>query len=289
MKLVYLAHAIDQAAKASSHWTSTVTEELAVQPEVALYRPSQAWAIRGAPRVDPRIERVNRAALENCDALVAIVERGVPTIGTAREIEFFAAAGKPWAVLTDVTNSFSLADAPLNVPNTVDGLSKVIDWLETLPIGVVGRTRQPIRFAKASGLDGRMPTRAHDGDAGFDLYVAEKTFIPYGSFKDVPCGVRVALPDGVWGRIVGRSSTLRKRSLLVAEGILDSGYRGPLFAGVWNQGQEGTTVDVGERIAQLILAPNISPSYHPEWASATQFAAIPHDGRGDAGFGSSGA
>lgn len=96
------------------------------------------------------------------------------------------------------------------------------------------------------------PSKAYPGDAGYDLYVAERTVVPYGSFKDIPLGISVELPFGVWAMLTGRSSTIRTRRLLVVQGILDNGFRGPLFAAVQNMDEQAVTVERGERIAQLI-------------------------------------
>jgi dUTP pyrophosphatase len=144
----------------------------------------------------------------------------------------------------------------------------------------------PIAFLVEDG--GTLPTRANNGDAGFDLYTSEDTLVPAGEFVDVPCGVRVAFPPGMWGRIAGRSSTLRKRGLLVAEGIIDTGYRGPLYAGVRNLEDEDKWVRKGERIAQLIPHDNVATNHHAVEIDRGLFARIPGDGRGEAGFGSSG-
>lgn len=142
---------------------------------------------------------------------------------------------------------------------------------DTVPVGVV-------LFQDTA----QVPIRHYHGDAGADLYTSQEVAIPPGEFRDVPTGLRLGLPPGHWARITGRSSTLRKRGLLVAEGVIDNGYTGPIYAGCWNLTDQPVTVAVGERVAQLILFP-IVPAEYDEVAEITSA-----DGRSDNGFGSSG-
>lgn len=128
-----------------------------------------------------------------------------------------------------------------------------------------------------------MPMRAHEDDAGLDMYVSERVVIKPGEFVDVPSGICVQLPRGTWGLIQGRSSTLRKRSLLVNPGVIDVGYRGPLFSGVWNLGRETQILEVGERVAQLIVIANIT-----EMVRVREVDELDESERGANGFGSSG-
>jgi dUTP pyrophosphatase len=128
----------------------------------------------------------------------------------------------------------------------------------------------------------REPTRAHPDDAGFDLYVAQNVYVQPGEFVDVRSGVAVQLPPGYWGMLTGRSSTLRKRGLLVNPGIIDNGYRGELFAGVWNLGQTTVRVHEGERLAQLIPIMGTD-----EWAMQ-RVDQLDQAERGTQGFGSTG-
>lgn len=128
-----------------------------------------------------------------------------------------------------------------------------------------------------------MPTRAHADDAGLDLYVSESRTIGPGEFVDLPTAIAVQLPPGTWGLLTGRSSTLRKRGLLVNQGIIDPGYRGELFAGVWNLGAQPVTVEPGERLAQLIVMPNIT-----EATRVVSAELLDEHERGIRGFGSSG-
>jgi dUTP pyrophosphatase len=127
----------------------------------------------------------------------------------------------------------------------------------------------------------RQPTQSHAGDVGWDLYVSRSTYVPARAFADVPVDVAIALPDGYWARITGRSSAHRKLGLLVAEGIIDQGYRGDLFFGVWNMTDAVVQLEPGQRVAQLIIQ-RIEPVI---WREVEE---LPASERGAGGFGSTG-
>lgn len=135
------------------------------------------------------------------------------------------------------------------------------------------------------GEDGRLPERKHAGDAGYDMYVAEEVVIPPLQYRDVPTHISVALQSGFCARIVGRSSTWRKRKLFVMEGIIDNGYRGEMFIGVFNFSNEIVTINKHDRIAQLIVIPQVYVQMHDctEYGLPTST-----DGRNERGFGSTG-
>lgn len=125
------------------------------------------------------------------------------------------------------------------------------------------------------------PSRSYSGDAGYDLTASELVIIDPGEFRDVPTNIRIGLPPGIWGRITGRSSTLRNRSLLVNEGIIDNGFRGELRVGVFNLGRDAEVVSPGERLAQLILADVVAADW--VWSDG-----LPPSERSERGFGSTG-
>ena len=130
---------------------------------------------------------------------------------------------------------------------------------------------------------GTEPTRAHDDDAGLDLYVSGAWTIPPGAFVDVDLDVAIKSPPGCWVLLTGRSSTLRRRGLMVNQGVIDPGYIGPLFAGVWNMTGQDVRVEHGERLAQLIVLPNMT-----EKVRLREVLVLPATERGEKGFGSSG-
>jgi len=133
-----------------------------------------------------------------------------------------------------------------------------------------------------SGEQSLLPTRGYADDAGLDLYVSEDTVIGPHEFVDVPSGVRADIPAGHWLFIVGRSSTLRSRGLLVNPGIIDAGWTGELFSGVQNLGDREVLLYAGDRVAQAILLPAPVTRYRPEWGE------VPEKERGTRGFGSTG-
>jgi dUTP pyrophosphatase len=130
---------------------------------------------------------------------------------------------------------------------------------------------------------GTAPTRAYPDDAGLDLYVhGDHTVLP-GEYVDIDLNVKIKTPPGYWVLLTGRSSSMRNRRLLVAQGVIDPGYTGPLYAGVTNMGSEPVHIWSGERIAQLIAFRNETESLR-----LVQVDRLPETERGDRGFGSSG-
>jgi dUTP pyrophosphatase len=126
-----------------------------------------------------------------------------------------------------------------------------------------------------------LPSFAYPGDAGVDLTIVKGGIIEPHTGRDLPTGLRVELPEGFWGRITGRSSTLRKRGLLINEGIIDQGYRGELFVYCYNPNGSPIPVESGARLAQLILAPIVVPQI-------VEVDELAESARGTNGFGSSG-
>lgn len=130
----------------------------------------------------------------------------------------------------------------------------------------------------------RDPRRKYDNDAGFDLYTSRDIWLWPFSHADIHTDIRVALPPGFWGRITGRSSSVR-RGLLVSEGIIDTGYRGELYFGVLNLRPWPRKVKAGERLAQLIL--HNHPCERVEWYYVKPNE-LSSSERGGKGFGSTG-
>ena len=126
-----------------------------------------------------------------------------------------------------------------------------------------------------------LPRGGYYGDAGLDLHVVGDWRLDPGEKADLPAGIKVEFPDGVWGEIEGRSSTLRKRGLKVHRGIIDQGYRGELFTYVENVSDEPIWVRDGDRLAQLI-------PHHVFEVQVQRVDRVAPSDRGESGFGSTG-
>ena len=101
------------------------------------------------------------------------------------------------------------------------------------------------------------PTRAHDTDAGLDLYALHPANIPPGGRELISTGVHVSIPPGYVGMICPRSGLAHKHGLTVlnAPGIIDAGYTGEIKVNLHNTDCMAQYVDAGDRIAQLVIAP----------------------------------
>jgi dUTP pyrophosphatase len=131
-----------------------------------------------------------------------------------------------------------------------------------------------------------MPERAHTGDAGYDLRSVEEVELVPGARALVRTGLSVAIPEGYAGLVLPRSGLAWRHgiSLVNAPGLIDSGYRGEIRVPLINHDRVKTfLIERGARIAQLILVRAAAARF-----SEVEFLEAATDGRGDAGFGSSG-
>lgn len=128
-----------------------------------------------------------------------------------------------------------------------------------------------------------LPSRAHQDDAGLDLYASEAAHIGPGERWSVGTGIAVEIPGGHAGLVLPRSGLAKKHgiALVNSPGLIDSGYRGEIRVLLLNTDPAETfRVEPGDRIAQLVIAP-IAIAEPVE-------AALSKSARGDGGFGSSG-
>jgi dUTP pyrophosphatase len=131
-----------------------------------------------------------------------------------------------------------------------------------------------------------LPEYATEGSAGLDLRAcidAPLTLAP-GQTELVPTGIAIHIGDpNLAAVILPRSGLGHKHGIVLGNlvGLIDSDYQGQLFVSVWNRGQAPFTLEVGERMAQLVFVPVVQA--HFEVVDAFHAS-----GRGTGGFGSTG-
>lgn len=304
---VYLAHPIDLAEDGLHGLVEETRQVLGGYGHAGrnflVYDPEMAFKGNGprlklTPSLSAYIQEVNHAALVRSEVVVAVLPDGVPTVGTMLEISQARAHDIPVITVTDmdparVTYLSQLAPYTSDVDELPDMVVKAMVRRESDRL-VLREIKSPLPVTLDANA--QMPTQGYSDDAGFDLYVTKDTTIPAPprpgdaqmhqnpAFVDVPCGVRVQLPQGTWALITGRSSTIRNRGLLVVNSIIDAGYRGEYFAACQNMTNHPVQVKAGERIAQFIIMPALAGQYQP-----VQVPELAPSERGTSGFGSSGA
>jgi len=143
---------------------------------------------------------------------------------------------------------------------------------------------------------GKLPTKAHESDAGYDLYSTEDIILYPGQVKKSPLNIRMSLPIGTWAEITSKSG-LGSKGLLVYAGVIDQSYRGiphvvmsniNLIEGLDENGiplmrTTPIVIKKGDKFAQLIMN-SYSSNYY-----ITQVQELnTNTSRGEGGFGSSG-
>jgi len=107
--------------------------------------------------------------------------------------------------------------------------------------------------AKRLRPEASLPTRGSELAAGFDLAAAEAVVVPAGGKAIAKTGLSVAVPSGTYGRIAPRSGLAAKRMIHCGAGVVDADYRGEVGVVLFNFGTEDFNVNVGDRVAQMIL------------------------------------
>jgi dUTP pyrophosphatase len=137
-----------------------------------------------------------------------------------------------------------------------------------------------LRFQKLHEL-ATLPTRGSRFAAGLDLYSVEGLTIEAGGRAAVGTGLCVAIPEGFYGRVAPRSGLAIRHGLDVLAGVIDGDYRGEIRCALINHGREPVRIEVGQRVAQLIIEAIATPE--PAWADELE-----ETSRGTGGFGSTG-
>ena len=125
-----------------------------------------------------------------------------------------------------------------------------------------------------------LPTRAHKHDAGLDIYASEDTLVTYTHASVIPTGIAVNIPAGYEGQIRPRSGKSCKTNRRVILGTVNCGYNGEIGVIADTLNKSEYLVRKGEKIAQLVISPIVTPTLEIVDQFDTQSA------RGSNGFGS---
>jgi dUTP pyrophosphatase len=123
----------------------------------------------------------------------------------------------------------------------------------------------------------KKPFRAHENDAGADVYAIDRINIEPGRTRKIPLGFGLEVPIGYAAYVIPRSS-LASKGIASEIPPVDSGYTGEIHAIITNHSSDTFRIEKGDRIAQLVIMPVIVADFVEEFGEV----------RADGGFGSTG-
>lgn len=136
------------------------------------------------------------------------------------------------------------------------------------------------------GKDIPLPKYATDGSAGLDMRACldEPLQLQAGETHLIPTGLAIHIADpGLAAVLLPRSGLGHKHGIVLGNlvGLIDSDYQGQVFISCWNRGGETFTIEIGERIAQMVFVPVVQADFEivPDFTESL---------RGEGGFGHSG-
>ena len=143
--------------------------------------------------------------------------------------------------------------------------------------------RAPLRVRRLDPA-ARLPVRAHDDDAGYDLHALHAASLAPGERATVATGIAIELPAGHAGLVVPRSGLAARHGIAIvnAPGLIDAGYRGELKVLLLNTDPSATfEIAPGDRIAQLVVIAVAAPE-------VVEADTLGSTARGEGGLGSTG-
>lgn len=127
--------------------------------------------------------------------------------------------------------------------------------------------------------DAIMPCRAHETDAGYDLFSREDAFIYQNGSGTFDTGVHMAIPRGFCGLLVSKSGL--NTMGIQSTGLVDADYTGSIGVKLYNHGPKAVEIKKGQKISQIVILPIITPKL-------VQAEELEETERGNGGFGSTG-
>lgn len=129
--------------------------------------------------------------------------------------------------------------------------------------------------------DATLPSYAHPGDAGMDMYACASVTINPGQRVSVPTGIAMAVPQGHVALVWDKSGRALNDGLTTMAGVIDAGYRGEVQIVLLNTGSVAVIIEPGQKIAQILIQPVVSVTIQEQHS-------LNDTSRGSDGFGSTG-
>jgi len=126
----------------------------------------------------------------------------------------------------------------------------------------------------------KMPTRAHEQDAGADLYSREDVTVEARGSATIDTGVHIGIPEGYVGFLKSKSG-LNVKHNITSEGVIDAGYTGSIVVKLYNNGGYDYAIKAGDKISQIVIMPIATPKFK-------EVKQLKYTERGTGGFGSTG-
>lgn len=226
------------------------------------------------------IIKAEALARKNADLFASVIKLRQKELGLSTT-EISARSGLPY----DKVQAFKDKKAS----PTFEEFSRVCQAIEVEPVINFWRyseldekhnTNTEVQITLSHGA--KMPEKAYNGDAAYDLFALSDTTIPAGGSVLVPTGVKIAFPGYLVAKVWARSGMSVKHNIEVGAGVIDSNYRGDVGVHLYNHGSSDYSIKAGERIAQLCFI-------HKANVSFKLCDNLPKSDRDEKGFGSSGA
>lgn len=129
--------------------------------------------------------------------------------------------------------------------------------------------------------DAKIPSYAHEGDAGMDIYAVEHSIINAGNRALIKTGLSFELPLGYVALVWDKSGVSNNHGVKTLGGVIDAGYRGEIKIGLLNTSNEDFEIEKGDKVAQIL----IQKIEHPEIEEVEDLS---ETSRGEGGWGSTG-
>ena len=256
MDFVYLAGAIDcNPGNQKSDWQLYTIKKLANHGIMGISPLITEQFIRSTQGQGKTAITINESLIQMCQACLFYFS-DVFSVGTPQELYYAYRLNIPLRVVVkpDHIKSLYMEEQATHIVDSLDDAIDIIinqiganvqssEWVDPFRLVKITRTEAAKKYP--------MPCRAYGDDACYDLYVSEDITLEPRVFTNVSTGISMEIPSGWWVELRARSSTTRRLNILVADAVIDEGYRGELYIQAIPMDNKPKRIEAGSRIAQF--------------------------------------